>query len=106
MDYKTAIKQVNTAKIKDNFMIINLSYDSKLILPYKDGLSFLSSLVNAESFSESYQKPHQIIPFQKSSIDFRIMSSEEYIRYKVAHLLGISVENVLDMEKNPETETT
>ena len=94
MDYLTAVKQIQTKKPKDNFMLIEMYYDNKIILPYKDGLAFLAALNNAEKLTEEYNKPHRIIPINREAVRTSILSNEEYENYKIAALLNISLDEV------------
>lgn len=94
MEYLEAVKTVRTTKIKENFMVIELSYSNKIILPYKDGITFLSSLNTAETLKEDYAQPHRIIPFARDMVKTSVMSGEEYEQYKIAALLNISIDEV------------
>ena len=99
MKYEEALKLVQTKKPKDNYMLIEMAYDKKLLLPYKDALLFLSSLANAEQLNERYQEPHRIIGLERDSIHSRIFSHEEYERYKIAALLNITPDEVKEHMK-------
>jgi len=96
MDYKEALKAVQTKKMKENYFLISISYDTKMILPYKAGLSFLESLNYAEQLNDPYGKPHRITELEKNKIQITTMSAEEYERYKIAALLGITPDEVAD----------
>lgn len=100
MDYTEALKKVMAVKPKGNFFSIQTSYDVKLILPYKDGMAYMGALENAEQLDEPYNKQHRIKEFDRKSITATIMSYDEYVRYKIAALLGIKPEEV-----NPEALT-
>jgi len=89
MEYVEALKTVNAQKQKDNLMIIKLSWDTRLVLPFKDGLSFIASLANAELLSEPYEKQHSITEYSREAFETKVMSHAEYIRIKVAALLGV-----------------
>ena len=102
MDYAEALKKVQGAKAKDNYMAFELAYDKKLVLPYKDGIIFLSALNTAEQLHEPYGSgQHRIAEFDRKSINVTILSHDEYIRIKIAALLGISPE-----EAKPDAITT
>ena len=94
MEYLEALKKVQAKKPKDNYMVITLAYDNKLIFPYKDGLAFLSALTNVERIREPYGEPHRIVEFERDSITTHIMSADEYERFKIAALLNVSPEDV------------
>lgn len=97
MDYKEALKKVQTKKVKENYMVINRSYNSKIVLPHKDGLLFLSSLNNAEQLNDPYNETHSITALQKDAISIRPMSCEEYEMYKIASLLKLSIAEVQEL---------
>jgi hypothetical protein len=99
MEYPEALKIVQTRKPKENYLLIQLTYDTKVILPYKDGITFMSSLVNAEQLSEHYDKPSRIVHFAKESITTRVLSNQEYERHKIAALLNVSVSDVEAFEQ-------
>jgi len=99
MKYEEALKLVQTKKPKDNYMLIELSYDRKLIIPYKDAITLLSSLANAEQLNEHYNEPHRIVGLERDSFHSRIFSHEEYERYKIAALLNITPDEVKEHMK-------
>ena len=99
MKYEEALKLVQTKKPKDNYMLIEMAYDRKLLLPYKDAITLLSSLANAEQLNERYNEPHRIIGLERDSINTRIFSHEEYERYKIAALLNITPDEVKEHMK-------
>lgn len=98
MTYETALKKVTAEKPKDNFMVIEFGYNQKVLLPYKDGTNFLVSLNNAEQLHEPYNEQHRIKEFDRSSMSVRIMSHAEYVRFKIAALLGVKPEDVKPTE--------
>lgn len=102
MDYAAALKQVKTNKPEEPFLLIKLAYDRKLMLPYKQGLEFMSSLNSAEILLDEWGKKIAIIPLKKEEITCTIFSREEYLQIKVANLLGVSVE---DLEESQKTTT-
>lgn len=97
--YPDALKKVQARKPKDNYMVIQVSYDTKVVLPYKDGLVFMTAFVNAEQLSEHYDSPHRITPLNRGSLTSTVMSAQEYERYKIAALLNISVSDVEAFEQ-------
>ena len=94
MEYNEALKKVQSKKPKDNFMVVTLSYNCKLLLPYKDGLLFMSALANAEQLGDEYGKPKRILPLERESLSSHLMSADEYETYKIAALLNVSPEEV------------
>jgi hypothetical protein len=96
MDYAQALKKVQTKRVKDNYLVIQFSYDAKLILPHKDGLLMMTALANAEQLNDPYNEPHRIKELDRSRITVTQMSQEEYEQYKIAALLNLSVGEVRD----------
>lgn len=97
MTYEQAAKEVAKLKPKDNYIVITLDYSTRLVLQHDAGLKFIDSLKNAEQFDKGYD-PSRIDAYTSSAIEFRILSSKEYARYKMAALLGITPVEVLQME--------
>ena len=94
MDYAEAVKKVQAKKLKENFLLIEMAYDKKLIMPYKEGVAFISSLANAEQLNDPYSKPKTITGLDREAIKSSVLSYEEYERIKIAALLNISLEEV------------
>lgn len=97
-NYQDALKKVQTIKPKDNYMVIEMYYDNKIILPYKDGLAFMAALVNAEAYTTSYNEPHRIGSFNRDGIKSTIMSGEDYVKTKIAALLNVTMDQLKDLE--------
>jgi hypothetical protein len=97
MQYAEALKKVQAMKVKENFMVIEISYSTKIVLPYKDGMAFLQALANAEKLNEGYNEQHGIQAFDREAVKMRIMSHVEYENYKMAQLLGIKPDEVATM---------
>lgn len=101
MDYEQALKKVLSAKkAVENYLVITLNYDHKLILPYKDGLTFLSSLNQAEQLNEPYNKPHRITDLDRSKISVAPMSHEDYQRFKISALLNLTMDEVRALQES------
>ena len=94
MKYEDAVKKIQTKKPTDNYMIIETSYNSKLLLPYKDGIALMSALVNAEEFKDSYGENPRILPVNRSIVSSTLLSREDYESIKVAALLNMSVDQL------------
>lgn len=91
---KEAVKTVQSQKPKENYLIIQLSWDTKLVLPYKDGMVFISSLSNAEILESDYQKGKKIVPIKSDQLSTNILSTTEYQHIKIANLLGVNSDEV------------
>lgn len=98
MEYAEAVKKVHSIKPRENYMVIEMYYDNKIILPYKDGLSFMASLANAESLKTPYNEPHTIGEFGENIIKTTVMSGETYIKYKIAALLNLTLDQLREIE--------
>ena len=98
MDYKEALKKVQAKKPKQNFMLIEISYDRKLVLPYQEGIAFMASLENAEQLIDSYSKPKGITGIDRDQIKTSLMSYAEFEQVKIAALLNVSIEEVKHLE--------
>lgn len=101
--YQAALKEVRTVKGRDNFMLIEISYDKKMVLPYKDGLTLMAALINAEELKKTYGDPGRINPWDMDALTTRIMSYTEYEQYKIAALLNITVEQVKEFAAQAST---
>ena len=96
MNYAEALKTITAQKSKDNWMVIKLNYDTKLVVPFKAGVAFMDTLSNAEILSEPYNKQHTITEYRKDAVEIHLMSHSEYVRYKVAALLGVKPDELLE----------
>lgn len=99
MDYKEALEKVQGGKPRDNYMLVTLGYSNKFILPYKDGVTLMATLAHAEQLHEPYNEQHRIGEIERGSITTNVMAHDEYIRFKVAALLGVSPDEVKTSEK-------
>jgi hypothetical protein len=107
MNKKTAIAQarseIYSKTPKENFLAIDFDYGKSIVLPYNEGLQFLSCLKNAELLTDQYSKPKTITAFESNYFKTRILSRKEYEDMKIAALLGITVEELYSEEKEEET---
>ena len=96
--YKAAAKKVNAAKPSENFMVVQLSYGTKLVLSHKAGLALITALENAEILKESYSDKCMIIPIERDAISTQFMSLQEYQQIKIANILNVSIEDVKNIQ--------
>lgn len=89
MTFDEAKKLVQGKSIKSNWMVIKQSYDTKIVVPYKDGMAILNALENAELLTEPYIGQEGIFPFDRGSIDIEILAHSDYEEFKIAMLLGV-----------------
>ena len=71
-----------------NYMVVELSYNAKIILPYKEGVKLLKLLTKAEYYIENYGKPTLIQPIKKLDIPVYLVNGIFYNEAKVAYLLN------------------
>ena len=96
--YKAAAKRVSATKPPENFMVVKLSYDTKLVLSHKAGLALITALENAELFKESYSDKCKIIPIERDAISTQFMSLQEYQQIKIANILNVSMEDIKNIQ--------
>lgn len=94
MDFKDAVKKIQARKTKENFLVFTFGYDSKIVMPHKDGVALIACMANAEQLYDPYNGKHYIGEMEKAKIQISQMSQEEYERYKIAALLDISMDEV------------
>lgn len=99
MDYNEALKKVTAIKPKENYLLIEISYDKTMVLPHKEGVLFLTSLANAELLEDSYGKPKRFTEFNKDMLKVSMLSAKEYQRIKIANLLKVDPKDLLEAEQ-------
>ena len=98
MNYEQALKKVQAKKTKENYFVFTLAYDSKLVLPHKDGIILLTALQNAEFLHDPYNGKQSIAELPRDKIQVNQMSQEEYEQFKIAALLDITVAEVKEQK--------
>mgnify|MGYP003604519122 CR=1 FL=1 len=96
--YKAAAKRVNATKPSENFMVVQLSYGTKLVLSHKAGLALIAALENAELFKESYSDKCKIIPIERDAISTQFMSLQEYQQIKIANILNVPLGDIQNIQ--------
>lgn len=101
MNYAQALKEIQAEKkkAKDNYLVFEFSYDVKILLPHKDGLVLIGALSNAEELQVPYNEKHSITEMRRDKIKISQMSQEEYERYKLSALLGITIDEAQELQK-------
>jgi hypothetical protein len=99
MEYKEAIKKVQTKKTKENFLVVEVAYNVKFVLPYKEGMVLMASMAVAEELDEPYNKQHRIKEIDRNNFKTYVMSNDEYERIKVAAMLGVTPAQVLEAQE-------
>lgn len=98
MDYKEALKKVQAAKARGVYMIIQLDWNKKLVLPHQDGIALLTALANAEQLVSKHGEKPRIAGIEQDAFNTTLMSREDYERYKIAALLNLSIDDVKTLE--------
>jgi hypothetical protein len=98
MDYATAKKTVQAAKPRENYLTVTLAYDTRLILPYKDGVSLLAALSHAETLATRYNEPPRIAGLEMGKLETSPLSAAEYERIKIAQLLNVTLGDLQQLE--------
>lgn len=93
MDIEAAVKQVRSEKPKENFILVNLDWNTALLLPYKAGIDFINSLSQAFQMENPNHRP-RIVSLNKDQITFRVLSAQEVEDMRVAALLGITLDEL------------
>ena len=71
-------KQNQTDTHQPTHIIVNVDYDTKLIIPIEKGLEFINIWATSRELKEPYNEPKKIQPVEK---DFNIrFVSEQYIK--------------------------
>ena len=96
MTLDEARKYVQADKPKENYMILPFGYDQKLVVPYKDGVTIISALINAELYVKQYGSPTQITSMEVDCFTPTILSKEEYQRIKMGMLLNVHPDSLKD----------
>lgn len=99
MDYEEAAKKIRAEKPKDTFMVLEFLYDCKYVMPHKHGLAVLGAMANAELLNEGYGTTKRIDELERDSVTSRIMSHQEYERFKIAALLNITPDEVKEFSE-------
>lgn len=99
--YDDALGQIYSKKPKENFILVEFDYQTSLLLPYDEGLKFLSCLKHAELYQEKYSQPKVILPFSADNFKTKILSRQDYENIKIAALLGVTVQELLERNEQP-----
>ena len=99
MEYVDAAKKVKAMKPRENFLVVQINYDKKVVLPYKEGIAFMSALANAEQLKEPYKEPPSITGVDPECFRSWVLSGSDYEDYKIAALLQVPLETVKEYAK-------
>jgi hypothetical protein len=99
-----ALKQVQSTRPTENFIVVQISYDKKILLPYKQGIAFLATLEHAEMLYEPYSKPKAIKGVEEDTFQSRVFSRQDYEDIKVSTLLNITLDELKAAREHVELE--
>jgi hypothetical protein len=93
MDEDKPKRKISNAELDNvkNYLVIEISYDLAVCLPYKEGIAFLAALENAENVEiDRYgNKPIKFRP-KPIALNSRLVSQAEYREQKMNMLLGVA----------------
>jgi len=99
VELREALQKIKAEKGRaSNYLQINLGYNTNILLPYKDGMVFIGSLEKAEQVETPFSSPPVVKGLDSSTIDIKVVSENEYLRYKVAQLMGVPLSEVPSLE--------
>jgi hypothetical protein len=91
--YKDALKKVSTKTKEEQYMLLDISYDRKFILPFKQAIAVMEALEGAMLFKEPYSGPPQLKPIE-DDISMRPFSESELKNVKVAMLMKLPLNDI------------
>jgi len=74
---------------EDGYMIIELTWGSKALVPFEDGIKMLEILGKAQTISNDGNRDYPIITPLNFDSQFNLVSKELYTEYKMNELLGL-----------------
>lgn len=90
-----AKRKITNAELDDvkNYLVIELAYNSVIILPYKEGIAVMASLEHAERvFMSGYNKTNMTFNTERFEIKTEVVTQAFYREQKMNHLLGVTDE--------------
>jgi hypothetical protein len=102
LSYDEAIKKAKTLPKTDNYMVVQIQ--SRVVVPYKEGLQIMSGLQNAEKINPYWSSEPPWAPVDSGTITYEIMAPEVYHRHRVAALMGVSLKELEEAEKASQQE--
>jgi len=99
MTYQEALAAAVIQKTEDNYLRITFRYDLTIVLSYKEGIAMLQAFGKAEQLYTPYKEQHRIAGINEDTLKVEIMSAVVYRRYKIAALMGITIEEVTQAEE-------
>lgn len=84
-------EQLKKLRNPNNYIVIKISY-GEFVLPFKEGIEFITSFSKLEKYDKNYSSPTKVFPLNFSDIEIHVISQEEYEEAKVNHILGMGDE--------------
>lgn len=97
--YEETLKSIPKTK-EEQFLMVDITYELKLILPFKKAMEFMASLEEALLYIPSYSKAPTLKPLEKE-MTFYAMSKDQINDIRVAKLLNITREEAEKMRETP-----
>ena len=95
--YEEALKSISKTK-EEQYFLVDITYELKLILPFKKAMELMASLEEALVYIPSYSKAPNLKPLEKE-ITFYAMSKNQINDIRVANLLNITREEAEKMRE-------
>ena len=94
MTYEEALKAAAGKKAETGYLRLKLGYNTGIILTYKEGLSLLSALSQAEFYNISYNSPPTIRALENQDLEFEFCSPDDRRDLHMAQLLNLPLDNL------------
>ncbi len=83
--------------VEKNWMVLKFDYSTEYVVSVSKGTKILEMLDEAYTLNSDYGKEPTIIPLSATRLEARMISSEEYKRFRLNHILGVN-----DVDKTDE----
>lgn len=97
MTYEEALKAATGKKAETGYFRLKLGYTTGIILPYKEGMTLLSALSQAEFYTSSYNNPPTIRGLESHDLEFEFCSPDERRDLHMAQLLNVTLDNIKNL---------
>lgn len=99
MKYSEARDLAEKVKVPAGYMRIDLTYNTYLVLPHVEAVTFMSLLKSAEYLEEHYGAPPVIRPVGKDDLKVSLMSAKERQQTHMAQLLNVPMSDLDQLEQ-------
>ena len=97
MTYEEALKAAASKKAETGYFRLKLGYNTGIILTYKEGLSLLSALSQAEFYNISYNSPPTIRALENQDLEFEFCSPDDRRDLHMAQLLNVPLSDIKNL---------